>query len=220
MIRSLLIGCLLVASASAETKAEAALRIELAAAKVALATAQKEKADLAASIAKLSKTQAASSKSAAVSRQDAANNQADAASQADQNNTTAVQTAASNLADTKKTVVDASALTLAAAESAKSQNTALLIVQVSGLLVTLFTIGGKILSDNAIRVQEHRWKDEDRDKLEKLLATQHQEQVAKIGEVKTEAHNAYNEANTVNKKLETIGVQMRDGEPLKPHPES
>jgi hypothetical protein len=42
----------------------------------------------------------------------------------------------------------------------------------------------------------------------------HQKDVIdKLGQVKDEAHAAYKEANTVNVKIASIGMQMKDGNP-------
>ena len=58
--------------------------------------------------------------------------------------------------------------------------------------------------------RERRWAKED-------AVTHQKDMLAKLGEVKQEAHNAYTEANTVNLKIADIGLKMKDGKPLNPN---
>jgi len=47
-----------------------------------------------------------------------------------------------------------------------------------------------------------------------VMATMISQNTQLTGEAKAEATRAYTEANTVNRKIASIGLQMKDGEPL------
>jgi len=54
--------------------------------------------------------------------------------------------------------------------------------------------------------RDRRWALEDQ-------RTHQKDVIDKLGQVKDEAHAAYKEANTVNVKIASIGMQMKDGNP-------
>jgi len=93
----------------------------------------------------------------------------------------------------------------AAATTARAQNVALMITQAFGFLAVLSGLLWKGYTDT----RDRRWQKED--------TAAHQNVVLnKLGEVKTEATRAYQEANTVNNKIASIGMKMKDGKGLNP----
>ena len=101
----------------------------------------------------------------------------------------------------------------------------LLITNVFGFLVLLY----KDLNNSWREIRQRKWVVEDKDRQEKLdAATEatrihriHElEQIAEVGKTARtaaeKAEAAYVEANTVNKKIESIGLVMKDGKPLAP----
>ncbi len=91
-------------------------------------------------------------------------------------------------------------------------NMKLIITLGFGFLTVIAPLAFALYKDGRTR----KWAVEDAEKKDKAALSNHNEVVVKLAEVKEEAHNAFEVANTVNQKLETIGVQMRDGLPLKP----
>ena len=81
----------------------------------------------------------------------------------------------------------------------------LLITTVFGFLTLVATQLFKILTDS----RSHKWEQD-------ATAAHRRTELQKIDESTAQAKAAYNEANTVNLKLEKIGVQMKDGSQLKP----
>jgi hypothetical protein len=77
-----------------------------------------------------------------------------------------------------------------------------MITQAFGFLAVLVGVLWKGYSE----ARDRRWARED-------AQTNHQHVIEKLGQVKDEAHAAYTEANTVNAKIASIGMHMKDGEP-------
>lgn len=189
----------------ADSKSEIELRAKLAASESARLEAIKEKTALTAALAKLNASATNSGGTAAAV-----------------NAASAQITAAANAAVAQKAAEEAAL----AAAAAKAQADQLKISSDSGykavLIGSFFTfmavIAGIVQNiwlrtrDDRTKLENEerarRWRKEDED--------HHTHVLAQIGEVKDEAHAAYKEANTVNLKLETIGVEMRDKLPLAP----
>ena len=94
-----------------------------------------------------------------------------------------------------------------------------LIVSVFGFLTLLTQLAWKSYTDS----RDHRWLVDATNaatlatSAAALATAAHREkELAKIAEVKTSAQAAFEEANTVNKKIESIGVKMNDDRPLVP----
>jgi hypothetical protein len=116
---------------------------------------------------------------------------------------TANGAAARKAAEEAAALVQGVALTAqGAAATARAQNVALMITQAFGFLAVLVGLLWKGYSE----ARDRRWALED--------VRDHQKDVIeKLGQVKDEAHAAYTEANTVNLKIASIGMQMKDGRP-------
>lgn len=98
----------------------------------------------------------------------------------------------------------------AAAATTNSQNTALLITQVFGFLAVLAGFLYKGFTDT----RDRRWAREDAEKRDSAAAAHRGDVLAKLADVKTEASNAYREANNINAKIEAIGLRAADGSKL------
>jgi hypothetical protein len=91
---------------------------------------------------------------------------------------------------------------------------------ISQIFVFLAVIAGflfKAFTDQ----RDRRWHLEDAAKRDqdaiakaRLVIENHESVLEKLGEVKQEAHSAYQEANSVNTKIADIGLQMTDGSKL------
>jgi hypothetical protein len=120
------------------------------------------------------------------------------------------QAAATQAATAAITAQTAQAAALAA-ETAKTQATAVLVTQIVGFATLLSGLLWKAFTDT----RDRRWAREDA-----MLARQQDKDhgvkvLEKIAEVKgvadnavTKAESAYNEANTVNQKIESIGLRL------------
>jgi hypothetical protein len=210
-------------SAYADSAAEKVLAAKLAAAQAALVAAERDKTtirdtaarDKAALLAALAKSNtdvanraAASVQSnksiAAVQATGQANATREAAAAAENAQYIAEQNgiAAQKAADDARIAAAAAA---GASATTQSQNIALMITQAFGFLAVLVGLLWKGYTEG----RDRRWAKED--------AATHQAAVLdKLGEVQTEAHNAYKEANTVNNKIANIGLKVADGQPLAP----
>jgi hypothetical protein len=216
----LLILILLCGAAHAESKTEADLRARLAASEAAHASAMRDKADLAAALAKLTAQGSAQTARAAI----ASTQRSDASSAAALNASEASDTAQANAAASQATAQSnaliaqqaAAAASVAAASALKANangNEALLITQLfiflGGVAAYFYTAW--------TATRERRWKHEDDDRERAVTAVHRADLLKQIGDVKHEANKAYSEANSVNVKLENIGVKMANGLPLNPH---
>lgn len=112
----------------------------------------------------------------------------------------------------QQTAAAAGAAAAAAASdaTANSQNTALLITQVFGFLAVLAGFLYKAFTD----ARDRRWAHEDAEKRESAAVAHRGDVLAKLSEVKTEASNAYREANNINAKIEAIGLRAVDASKL------
>jgi len=199
--RVILTTLLLCTSLLADSKTEADLRIRLAASEAAHAAALRDKADLTAALAKLTAQDSAQTARASIASQSASAQRSDAS--------TAAATNAASASDA------------AAAPTLSAQIAALhgvMITQVGGFLALL----AGFLYKGWTESRDRRWAKQDEVELAavkkaELLAHQ-QIVIRKLDEVKTEANAAYKEANTVNLKLQTIGVKMADDKPLVSYP--
>jgi len=202
--RVILTTLLLCTSLLADSKTEADLRIRLAASEAAHAAALRDKADLTAALAKLTAQDSAQTARASIASQSASAQRSDAS--------TAAATNAASASDA------AAAATLSAQIAAQHGVYTVMITQVGGFLALL----AGFLYKGWTESRDRRWAKQDEVELAavkkaELLAHQ-QIVIRKLDEVKTEANAAYKEANTVNLKLQTIGVKMADDKPLVSYP--
>jgi len=109
----------------------------------------------------------------------------------------------------RKAAEDAAIMAQSATATARAQNVALMITQAFGFLAVLAGLLWKGYSES----RDRRWARED-------AQSNHQSVIETLGQVKDEAHAAYKEANTVNAKIATIGMQMKDGPAVEPAPKS
>jgi hypothetical protein len=117
--------------------------------------------------------------------------------------------ATANGAAARKAAEDAALLAQGAATTAREQNVALMITQAFGFLAVLAGLLWKGYTES----RDRRWARED-------AQANHQNVIEKLGQVKEEAHAAYKEANTVNAKIASIGMEMKDGPAAEPAPKS
>jgi hypothetical protein len=117
--------------------------------------------------------------------------------------------ATANGAAARKAAEDAAIMAQSATATARAQNVALMITQAFGFLAVLAGLLWKGYSES----RDRRWARED-------AQSNHQSVIETLGQVKDEAHAAYKEANTVNAKIATIGMQMKDGPAVEPAPKS
>jgi hypothetical protein len=89
---------------------------------------------------------------------------------------------------------------------------ATLITSVFGFLTLLAGFFWKAFTD----ARDHRWVMENSVAADTATALHRSKELQKIAEVQTSAQAAYSEANTVNKKIESIGLKMADNQPLRP----
>lgn len=186
----------------AESKTEAELRARLAATEAGLAAAKQERAVLMASLAKLT-----------VASTTAARGRVNASDEAAVNAASAQATAEVNAAIARQAAAVAAAVAAVQGDSAQRGNTALMITQAFGFLAVLAGILAGLLKTS----WDRRWAREDSDKAKGEAATHREVVLTKLGQVGDKADLAYKEANTVNLKLEKIGVEMKDGRPLDPN---
>lgn len=196
-----MVGILLCVGAWAESKTEAELRARLAATEAGLAAAKQERAVLMASLAKLT-----------VASTTAAKGRMTASDEATVNAASAQATAEVNAAIARQAAAVAAAVAAVQGDSAARGNTALMIVQAFGFLAVL----AGILAGFLKAAQDRRWAKEDSKAALGEAATHREVVLTKLGQVGDKADLAYKEANTVNLKLEKIGVEMKDGKPLDP----
>jgi hypothetical protein len=189
---------------AADSRTEADLRIRLARSEAQTAAVLKDKADLAASLAKLH--------SMAVTRSKIASVNAHASSDRVESIAAEAQTTAEINAG-----VAAVAAKLAVEQSDRIKRDSdrstitLLITQCFGFVAILAGLIHRAYSDG----RNHRWAIEDSRKREAALTGHGEVVLGKLAEVKEEAHAAYTEANDVNLKIASIGLQLSDGSPLK-----
>ena len=89
---------------------------------------------------------------------------------------------------------------------------ATLITSCFGFLTLIAGFVWKAYTDS----RDHRWVMETTAQAATVTALHRQTELQKISEVQTSAQAAYSEANTVNKKIESIGLKMADSKPLNP----
>ena len=217
----------------ADAKDEAALRAQLAQTQAALAEASKDRiamqVELTAAVGKLA---AANKLQSAADTQQRANlgNRAEASAvradasafRADANAVQAQQTADSarvtaEAANTQAVIsavaakVQADAL-IRVSDQSHTASLATLITSCFGFLTLIAGFGWKAYTDS----RDHRWLMETTAQAATVTALHRQTELQKISEVQTSAQAAYSEANTVNKKIESIGLKMADSKPLNP----
>lgn len=86
------------------------------------------------------------------------------------------------------------------ANTARAQNVAVLITTSFGFLSLIVATLWKAYADS----RDRRWAKED-------FAAHQKDVLEKLAQVKDEAHAAYKEANTINVKIASIGMQLKDG---------
>lgn len=167
------------------------LKAKLTASEAARAAATRDKANdkaaIGAKIDKYESRRAAASKLATAERETAS-----ATAEQNVNIATAV-----NEAVAKQAASVAATVALRASEAAgavKAQNEVLIVTQIVGFFTLIAGFAYKWAAD----VRDHKWS------------------LKKIAEVKEEAHAAYEISNTVNDKIASIGMTMKDGSQLKP----
>jgi hypothetical protein len=89
---------------------------------------------------------------------------------------------------------------------------ATLITSCFGFLTLIAGFCWKAYTDS----RDHRWVMETTAQAATVTALHRQTELQKISEVQSSAQAAYSEANTVNKKIESIGLKMADSKPLNP----
>lgn len=223
-----LIGCgsvlvfvmaILLAAANKPTT-DTDLRVQLAQAQSLLTSAQKERAAAQEALAKAEKDRAslilALSKTSSVASGGATLAGQNKSSDIAVNNAVIAQaTAVANGIVAEQAAVEARYAANAAAQAASTthaQNTALMIAQAFGFLAVLTGF----LYQAFVASRDRRWAQKDLQKQAEQQA-QHQEKlISSIADVKTSADAAYKEANTVNVKIASIGLKMKDDKPLDP----
>ena len=195
-------------AALASTKTEDILRAQLAQAQAQAAQAAKDKAALADALAKLNAaatiraTAAASTDRAAASGRakasDLAQEYAEGARVLAQLNAQISANAASNV---QNSLSIAAVRAESAANSSKSQNTALLIVQCAGLLAILLKFG----YDGFTRSQDHRWAEADAAARTKQQAESKHAVLAAVASGQAASNAAIDQANHLTQKI----VDMR-----------
>jgi hypothetical protein len=200
-------------SAFGESKLEAELRIKLAASEAARLS---DKAVFAAALSKLTAgttAAVASSKSAVASR-------ASAADLATRNAASAKDTADTHATEGREAVAAVGERVAVAQESSDKGYHNLLYAQ--GVLLVTGLLG--FLRKEYIDRRDRKWREIDEGRA--AAAKAHQEKIiekldvvgGKADAAADKADAAYEVGNTVNLKLETIGVRMADGKPLgEPH---
>ncbi len=88
----------------------------------------------------------------------------------------------------------------------------ILIIQVFGFLAALVGYSFSAWS----KARDRRWALEDEMRREAATLAHRADVMAKLDRVENRADAAYQEANNVNKKIASIGVQMKDGNVLDP----
>lgn len=188
--RSLLILLLIAIPAGAETKTEKELRMRLASEEAARA---KDRASFAAAVAKLSN--------------EGSQRAADASDTADSLKAVAKENAdvAKAAADKAKEAADQAKAQADALQRASDRgNFAIVVTQVFGFggLVVMGAMGFAYRAFSEKRA--HDWAKEKED-----AAEQHRLEVLdKIGEVKQEAHKAYEIGNNISEKIATVGLHL------------
>jgi hypothetical protein len=186
----------------AESKIEVELRAQLAESKAAFKKASDERAALQANLAKLANNAKASSASQSASTLTAS----DLANYNAQQALATAQRAASEAAA-------AATAAASAASSSKTQNNALMITQAFGFLAVLVGLLFKVYTDR----RDRKWLKEDADAKANKDENNHRTVLTEIAGAKDAAHAAYIEANSVNMKIASIGLEAKDGKPLKEH---
>jgi hypothetical protein len=193
----------------AQSDKEKALQARLDAANAALAAEKEDRAELLAQVANARAAAIAETAAMIVAQKNPAAVQANAAVLASSDAANAQVVAETNGASARKAAQDAllaeqsSTIGAAgAANTARAQNVALMITQAFGFLAVLTGLFWKGYTET----RDRRWARED------TLAHQ-KEMLLGLGQAKDAAQAAYKEANTVNVKIASIGMQMKDGTP-------
>lgn len=210
----------------ADSKDEAALRAQLAQTQAALAAASKDRAamqvELTAAVAKLGVANKVQAAAATQQRANVSDKAEASAVRADANAAQAQQTADSarvtaEAANTQAVIsavaakVQADAL-IRVSDQSHTASLATLITSCFGFLTLIAGFGWKAFTDS----RDHRWLMETTAQAATVTALHRQTELQKISEVQSSAQAAYSEANTVNKKIESIGLKMADSKPLNP----
>jgi hypothetical protein len=210
----------------ADTKAETELRTQLAQTQAALAAASKDRiamqVELTAAVAKLGVANRVQAAADAQQRTNLSNKAEASAVRADANAVQAQQTADSarvtaEAANTQAVIsavaakVQADAL-IRVSDQSHTASLATLITSCFGFLTLIAGFGWKAFTDS----RDHRWLMETTAQAATVTALHRQTELQKISEVQSSAQAAYSEANTVNKKIESIGLKMADSKPLNP----
>jgi hypothetical protein len=210
----LIVTPLIVTTLQGTTDPEAALRAELRQTQAALALLTKEKSDL--GKLKADETRASTKLSVDDQQAPAATQQRNAANDV---NAAEAQRAVSNAEANERAAL--------AAIAAKAQADALmgvsdrnnfatyatLITSVFGFLSLLAGFFWKAYSDS----RDHRWLVESANHAAQATAVHRALELEKLERVSSSAQAAYSEANSVNKKIASIGLKMADSLPLNSH---
>ena len=226
MKRLLIVTILAATLLRADSKDEAALRTQLAQTQAALAAASKDRiamqVELTAAVAKLGVANRVQAAADAQQRANLSNKAEASAVRADANAVQAQQTADSarvtaEAANTQAVIsavaakVQADAL-IRVSDQSHTASLATLITSCFGFLTLIAGFGWKAFTDS----RDHRWLMETTAQAATVTALHRQTELQKISEVQSSAQAAYSEANTVNKKIESIGLKMADSKPLNP----
>ena len=226
MKRLLIVTILAATLLRADSKDEAALRAQLAQTQAALAAASKDRAamqvELTAAVAKLGVANKVQAAAATQQRANVSDKAEASAVRADANAAQAQQTADSarvtaEAANTQAVIsavaakVQADAL-IRVSDQSHTASLATLITSCFGFLTLIAGFGWKDFTDS----RDHRWLMETTAQAATVTALHRQTELQKISEVQSSAQAAYSEANTVNKKIESIGLKMADSKPLNP----
>jgi hypothetical protein len=179
--------------AVAETKTEIELRQRLAASETA-------RIAMAATLGRLTAKDVAGSRQARINRDAGAAEAASAQTQAD-----------TNTATVAAAVAAAAAASAAASEAQREQTDQFqrsndkgnLVLMITGFTTFLTVIAG-LFYNGWNEGRKHRWEIEK----EKASLEHRTDLLAKVGEVKEEAHAAFEEANTVNQKIASLGQKL------------
>ena len=211
----LIVTPLIVTTLQGTTDSEAALRAELRQTQAALGLLTKEKSDL----GKLEADETLASTKLSVDNDQQAHAATQQRNAANDVNAAEAQRAVSNAEANERAAL--------AAIAAKAQADALmgvsdrnnfatyatLITSVFGFLSLLAGFFWKAYSDS----RDHRWLVESANHAAQATAVHRALELEKLEKVSSSAQAAYSEANSVNKKIASIGLRMADNLSLNPH---
>ena len=205
-MRTLLIGLLFVCVAIPQSKTEKELQREIAALKASLDTATRERQAMSELVARLAAQGKVLAAAAATDR----GRNTSAATVAASATEILTATAKFNAEVASHAAADAAAAATLAGKNASSQTYSLLIVQVFGFLSILAGFAYRGWTESRQRI----WLKKDNAEKDRAALENHLTLISQLEGVKAAADSAYREANTVNQKIESIGVQLKDGRPL------